>query len=515
VKVLQRYLPVGGVRIEDDLLITSVGYENLTTAPKGDAMLRYIKQGKHNLGLANERKRVSQTMANGDQVPLLRAPGISDVPSQPTMRPIARAATMPAKLEQRDDIDFEPFEGPSLFTNFRTTMTTEEKIQRWQRERDSTFSSRKQPDVACKCKPVCGTDVKEAKHIYMTSGSICPDFVGKTQREHYLPPCKQCTILCETLERLRQNLSLSSPSSPKTKVELDVTSTTPKESLSSRRSNVRRSEQRMDRSSKSQCKPDRMPWQDKLAPWHQYAAETNRSTARRQRSTKGAGLVESKDVMMDVTSTPSCQLQQILAESEAVTSNQVSCPPEADGEKTPAAYQKHLEIQVELARRRLASQNQEVHPTETFSSPSLPPVTPPATGTNALAAFQKQLEILDEQNRRRIALRDLETHMETEKSNPAQRFSISEADRAFQMQMWEEHNKAGNRFKGLSRRIKQFNDEAQRASHTMASGSPKTKEHVQDKEAYEQARRDLEYRRLVPHRMRGSPESGEASRAEE
>ena len=38
-EVLKRYMPVGGVRIEDDILITSSGYENLTTAPKGDAML--------------------------------------------------------------------------------------------------------------------------------------------------------------------------------------------------------------------------------------------------------------------------------------------------------------------------------------------------------------------------------------------------------------------------------------------------------------------------------------------
>ena len=42
-EALLRYLPVGGVRIEDDILITSSGYENLTTAPKGEDMLRIIK----------------------------------------------------------------------------------------------------------------------------------------------------------------------------------------------------------------------------------------------------------------------------------------------------------------------------------------------------------------------------------------------------------------------------------------------------------------------------------------
>jgi Xaa-Pro dipeptidase len=40
---LQRYLAVGGVRIEDDILVTADGYENLTKAPKGEEMLRIIR----------------------------------------------------------------------------------------------------------------------------------------------------------------------------------------------------------------------------------------------------------------------------------------------------------------------------------------------------------------------------------------------------------------------------------------------------------------------------------------
>ena len=44
-EVLDRYWAVGGVRIEDDLLITAKGYENLTTAPKGEEALKIIRAG--------------------------------------------------------------------------------------------------------------------------------------------------------------------------------------------------------------------------------------------------------------------------------------------------------------------------------------------------------------------------------------------------------------------------------------------------------------------------------------
>ena len=42
--VLEKYWAVGGVRIEDDILITKDGYQNLTTAPKGDEALDIIRQ---------------------------------------------------------------------------------------------------------------------------------------------------------------------------------------------------------------------------------------------------------------------------------------------------------------------------------------------------------------------------------------------------------------------------------------------------------------------------------------
>ncbi len=58
---LQRYMHVGGVRIEDDILITKDGYENLTMTPKGKEMLKIIRDGakcKHSeecrLGLGSQ-----------------------------------------------------------------------------------------------------------------------------------------------------------------------------------------------------------------------------------------------------------------------------------------------------------------------------------------------------------------------------------------------------------------------------------------------------------------------------
>lgn len=42
-KVVDRYIAVGGVRIEDDIVVTNTGYRNLTSAPKGEEALRIIR----------------------------------------------------------------------------------------------------------------------------------------------------------------------------------------------------------------------------------------------------------------------------------------------------------------------------------------------------------------------------------------------------------------------------------------------------------------------------------------
>lgn len=40
--MLEKYYGVGGIRIEDDILVTELGYENLTLAPKGEELLKII-----------------------------------------------------------------------------------------------------------------------------------------------------------------------------------------------------------------------------------------------------------------------------------------------------------------------------------------------------------------------------------------------------------------------------------------------------------------------------------------
>ncbi|KAI9711187.1 MAG: hypothetical protein M1820_002174 [Bogoriella megaspora] len=63
-EVVKRYLPVGGVRIEDDILITRDGYENLTTAPKGTDMLAEIR------GSANQQLKFEEKVdKNEDPLP--------------------------------------------------------------------------------------------------------------------------------------------------------------------------------------------------------------------------------------------------------------------------------------------------------------------------------------------------------------------------------------------------------------------------------------------------------------
>ena len=207
-EVVKRYLPVGGVRIEDDLLITSNGYENLTMAPKGNAMLKIIRDGTSTASCPSNRRNI-QSKATLEQTPLLRAPGIShDVPN-PILKPLARATTMPTKLNQSESADFEPFQGPSLFSNFKQSMTTNEKIQRWQQSHEPTAVSHSATVTLEQPVPVCGDATPSVQHMYMSSASNLAAASRAQIEDAALPKCKNCSILVQTLDRLRQNLTSS------------------------------------------------------------------------------------------------------------------------------------------------------------------------------------------------------------------------------------------------------------------------------------------------------------------
>jgi hypothetical protein len=201
-------MPVGGVRIEDDILITSESYENLTTAPKGDEMLEIIRTGSSNDTLYTKHRR-SPYKTDEEQPPLRYAPGISTETPGQVSKPLKRAATMPAEFSQSSPVDFEPFDGPSLFSNFKRSMTTDERVEYWRKNRERATPSKNHLTTYPTLGSLCGTLSSNVRHVHMsfagtprTGNEDCTTGSDK-------PICPKCNILRETLSRLRQNLSAS------------------------------------------------------------------------------------------------------------------------------------------------------------------------------------------------------------------------------------------------------------------------------------------------------------------
>lgn len=200
--VLQRYMPVGGVRIEDDILITSRGYENLTKAPKGDAMFDVIRGRKSTSSAAHAIN--AHPSVNVSEPPLFRAPGCPVRATPPGPYSVKRAATMPNQTSesQRAIPDHR-----NDSANFRRSMTTDERVQHWRRSHQQ-HSPRRPTAFQEKPNTVCGAFTNDVRHIFIGDGSL------DSSSTRSLPQCTDCGILAQTLERLRQNLALSKQGSP-------------------------------------------------------------------------------------------------------------------------------------------------------------------------------------------------------------------------------------------------------------------------------------------------------------
>lgn len=195
-------MPVGGVRIEDDILITSRGYENLTKAPKGDAMFDIIRGLKFTHNTAQQRSANPRTGVN--EPPLFRAPGCPLRATPLGLHPIKHASTMPNQTSecQRAETDRRNYA-----LHIRHSMTTDERVQHW-RQSHQPLSLRKPTTDQEKPNTMCGASTNNVKHVSIGDGP------SDTLNTRSLPRCTDCAILAQTLERLRQNLALSKQGSP-------------------------------------------------------------------------------------------------------------------------------------------------------------------------------------------------------------------------------------------------------------------------------------------------------------
>jgi Xaa-Pro dipeptidase len=200
--VLHRYMGVGGVRIEDDILITSKGYENLTTAPKGDAMFEFIRGYGSTTNPAQRSSGLPPKEETGPR--LFRAPGCPPrtMPSRP--RQPRRAATAPNDTTQEHRISNDRC---NHALNFKRSMTTDERVQHWRQSRQQ-HSPERSPNSQGHQQTICGATTPSVKHVVMGGD---PSHTSQTSG---LADCADCAILAQTLCRLRQNLAASRQGSP-------------------------------------------------------------------------------------------------------------------------------------------------------------------------------------------------------------------------------------------------------------------------------------------------------------
>lgn len=190
-------MPVGGVRIEDDILITSTGYENLTKAPKGDAMFDIIRGRKPTTSTA--QRQGTTLPARVEDPTMFRAPGCPIQATPPGLHSIKRAATMPGPSSGSQHAEAARREHAS---QFRRSMTTDERIQHWHQSHGQ-IPPRRLTTGQAQPNTICGAFTTGMKHIFIG------DNVCNVPQEQGLSQCTDCAILAQTLDRLRENLALS------------------------------------------------------------------------------------------------------------------------------------------------------------------------------------------------------------------------------------------------------------------------------------------------------------------
>lgn len=217
-EVLARYFPVGGVRIEDDLLITSKGYENLTTAPKGEAMLEIIK-GQISRSTPISRQQRTDNMDGS----LRRAPGIPKHAMDPFLKPIIRASTEPVKASRPVLEENSGFQNHWLFRESRSPPPSTDKNDKRGNskiEEHSVAASKSQLSL-------CGSVSPNFEHMTMgwqneAKQQTYSPYLGIGMKLKTKARCPQCVVLSETIERLRKTLSRSTETSPKASPKLDT-----------------------------------------------------------------------------------------------------------------------------------------------------------------------------------------------------------------------------------------------------------------------------------------------------
>lgn len=155
-------------------------------------MLEIIRSGNASwpsvkTGAAVRAASVAKKAVDEDE-PLLRAPGISRDTPEPVLKPVGRASTAPVLSEGTKAVDLEPFDGPSLFSNFKRACTID------------VAGKSANPAKPTAPVPICGDNNTSFSHTYVNSVTGYP-FRGSSPRGIF---CVQCQTLAHAMARLEQ-----------------------------------------------------------------------------------------------------------------------------------------------------------------------------------------------------------------------------------------------------------------------------------------------------------------------